>query len=135
MFPKSLMRQLRILRNRPLLNLRYFSDNSSTTPSQSSNPTIIANKLDNHSPPSSLNHLELAKFSAIANTWFVFQVFSSYSFQFLPFLIILVCYYAMSRWDSQGPFKPLHAMNPTRLAFIRSTLCRHFRYIFCFWCF
>ncbi|XP_044484260.1 ubiquinone biosynthesis O-methyltransferase, mitochondrial [Mangifera indica] len=99
MFPKSLMRQLRILRNRPLLNLRYFSDSSSTTASQSSNPTIIANKLDNHSPPSSLNHLELAKFSAIANTW----------------------------WDSQGPFKPLHAMNPTRLAFIRSTLCRHFR--------
>ncbi|KAJ4847021.1 Hexaprenyldihydroxybenzoate methyltransferase, mitochondrial [Turnera subulata] len=30
-------------------------------------------------------------------------------------------------WDSEGPFKPWHAMNPTRLAFIRSTLCRHFR--------
>ncbi|TXG55716.1 hypothetical protein EZV62_020972 [Acer yangbiense] len=29
-------------------------------------------------------------------------------------------------WDSEGPFKPLHVMNPTRLAFIRSTLCRHF---------
>ncbi|XP_065878247.1 ubiquinone biosynthesis O-methyltransferase, mitochondrial isoform X2 [Euphorbia lathyris] len=52
-------------------------------------------------PPiaSSLNDLEIAKFSAIADTW----------------------------WDSEGPFKPLHAMNPTRLAFIRSTLCRHFR--------
>ncbi|KAL5725408.1 hypothetical protein ACHQM5_008555 [Ranunculus cassubicifolius] len=48
---------------------------------------------------SSLNEFELAKFSAIAETW----------------------------WDSQGPFKPLHALNPTRLAFIRSTLCRHFR--------
>lgn len=41
---------------------------------------------------------ELAKFAAISDTW----------------------------WDSEGPFKPLHNMNPTRLAFIRSTLCRHF---------
>ncbi|KAJ8754383.1 hypothetical protein K2173_002834 [Erythroxylum novogranatense] len=48
---------------------------------------------------SSLKDIELAKFSAIADTW----------------------------WDSEGPFKPLHAMNPTRVAFIRSTLCRHFR--------
>ncbi|KAK7856839.1 ubiquinone biosynthesis o-methyltransferase [Quercus suber] len=24
----------------------------------------------------------------------------------------------MNRWDSKGPFKPLHVMNPTRLAFI-----------------
>ncbi|PIA25953.1 hypothetical protein AQUCO_10200015v1 [Aquilegia coerulea] len=48
---------------------------------------------------SSLNESELLKFSSIAETW----------------------------WDSQGPFKPLHVMNPTRLAFIRSTLCRHFR--------
>ncbi|XP_048141796.1 ubiquinone biosynthesis O-methyltransferase, mitochondrial-like isoform X3 [Rhodamnia argentea] len=47
---------------------------------------------------SSLKDPELAKFSAIADTW----------------------------WDSEGPFKPLHLMNPTRLAFIRSTLCRHF---------
>jgi polyprenyldihydroxybenzoate methyltransferase/3-demethylubiquinol 3-O-methyltransferase len=45
-----------------------------------------------------LNEDELAKFSAIADTW----------------------------WHSEGPFKPLHQMNPTRLAFIRSTLCRHF---------
>jgi polyprenyldihydroxybenzoate methyltransferase/3-demethylubiquinol 3-O-methyltransferase len=34
---------------------------------------------------------------------------------------------AINRWDSEGPFKPLHLMNPTRLSFIRSTLCRHFR--------
>lgn len=47
---------------------------------------------------SSLNAFEIAKFSAIADTW----------------------------WDSEGPFKPLHAMNPTRLAFVRTTLCRHF---------
>ncbi|CAN7137341.1 unnamed protein product [Brassica rapa subsp. narinosa] len=50
------------------------------------------------SATSSLNEQELAKFSAIADTW----------------------------WHSEGPFKPLHLMNPTRLAFIRSTLCRHF---------
>ncbi|XP_057450182.1 ubiquinone biosynthesis O-methyltransferase, mitochondrial-like [Lotus japonicus] len=48
---------------------------------------------------SSLNRNELAKFAAIAETW----------------------------WDSEGPFKPLHAMNPTRLAFVRSVLCRHFK--------
>ncbi|CAN7061278.1 ubiquinone biosynthesis O-methyltransferase, mitochondrial [Brassica rapa] len=50
------------------------------------------------STTSSLNEQELAKFSAIADTW----------------------------WHAEGPFKPLHLMNPTRLAFIRSTLCRHF---------
>ncbi|KAB1209729.1 Hexaprenyldihydroxybenzoate methyltransferase, mitochondrial [Morella rubra] len=49
--------------------------------------------------PSSLKEPELAKFASIAETW----------------------------WDSEGPFKPLHVMNPTRLAFIRSVLCRHFR--------
>ncbi|MFS7980299.1 putative methyltransferase [Helianthus anomalus] len=47
---------------------------------------------------SSLNQTELAKFAAIADSW----------------------------WDAEGPFKPLHVMNPTRLAFLRSTLCRHF---------
>ncbi|KMT01772.1 hypothetical protein BVRB_9g210530 isoform B [Beta vulgaris subsp. vulgaris] len=48
---------------------------------------------------SSLDEVELTKFSAVAETW----------------------------WDAEGPFKPLHALNPTRLAFIRSTLCHHFR--------
>lgn len=38
-----------------------------------------------------------------------------------PFLV------DVNRWDSEGPFKPLHVMNPTRLAFIRSALCRHFK--------
>ncbi|KAK1416400.1 hypothetical protein QVD17_32191 [Tagetes erecta] len=47
---------------------------------------------------SSLNQTELAKFAAIADSW----------------------------WDVEGPFKPLHVMNPTRLAFLRSTLCRYF---------
>ncbi|GER46215.1 ubiquinone biosynthesis O-methyltransferase [Striga asiatica] len=49
-------------------------------------------------PKSSLNEAELQKFAAISGTW----------------------------WDGEGPFKPLHVMNTTRLAFIRSTLCRHF---------
>ncbi|XP_062228071.1 ubiquinone biosynthesis O-methyltransferase, mitochondrial-like [Phragmites australis] len=48
---------------------------------------------------SSLNPTEVAKFAAIAETW----------------------------WDFDGPFKPLHLMNPIRISFIRSTLCRHFR--------
>ncbi|KAK1366868.1 putative Hexaprenyldihydroxybenzoate methyltransferase [Heracleum sosnowskyi] len=47
---------------------------------------------------SSLNQTELIKFSAVADSW----------------------------WDADGPFRPLHIINPTRLAFIRSTLCRHF---------
>ncbi|PIN21360.1 Methyltransferase [Handroanthus impetiginosus] len=47
---------------------------------------------------SSLKPAEIKKFAAMAETW----------------------------WDAEGPFKPLHVMNPTRLAFIRSTLCRHF---------
>ncbi|KAG1335288.1 ubiquinone biosynthesis O-methyltransferase, mitochondrial [Cocos nucifera] len=56
---------------------------------------------ENKSPTfhSSLNEAEVAKFSAIAETW----------------------------WDFEGPFKPLHLMNPTRISFVRSTLCRHFK--------
>ncbi|GAV75558.1 Methyltransf_23 domain-containing protein [Cephalotus follicularis] len=78
--------------NRPwsmihLLNPRPFS-------TEHHQPPPVTN-----TTPSSLKQQELAKFSAIADTW----------------------------WDSEGPFKPLHALNPTRLAFIRSTLCRHFR--------
>jgi 2-polyprenyl-6-hydroxyphenyl methylase/3-demethylubiquinone-9 3-methyltransferase len=29
-------------------------------------------------------------------------------------------------WDPHGQFRPLHALNPTRLAFIRDAACRHF---------
>uniref|UniRef100_A0A7C9E4X4 Ubiquinone biosynthesis O-methyltransferase, mitochondrial n=2 Tax=Opuntia streptacantha TaxID=393608 RepID=A0A7C9E4X4_OPUST len=54
---------------------------------------------DRVSMRSSLDPAELARFSAIAETW----------------------------WDAEGPYKPLHALNPTRLAFIRSTLCHNFR--------
>ncbi|KAJ4730327.1 Ubiquinone biosynthesis O-methyltransferase, mitochondrial [Melia azedarach] len=97
-------RQLRILNRckNSLLNVRFFSDStlprqpiSSAATDSSPNP----DQLKKNAVPSSLKHPELAKFSAIADTW----------------------------WDSEGPFKPLHVMNPTRLAFIRSTLCRHFR--------
>uniref|UniRef100_A0A0E0L7Y8 Ubiquinone biosynthesis O-methyltransferase, mitochondrial n=1 Tax=Oryza punctata TaxID=4537 RepID=A0A0E0L7Y8_ORYPU len=48
---------------------------------------------------SSLNPAEVAHFNSFAETW----------------------------WDTEGPFKPLHVMNPTRLSFIRSILCKHFR--------
>ena len=29
-------------------------------------------------------------------------------------------------WDSDGKFRPLHRMNPTRVGYIRDALCRHF---------
>ncbi|XP_021275195.1 ubiquinone biosynthesis O-methyltransferase, mitochondrial isoform X2 [Herrania umbratica] len=87
---------------RNLSNVRLFSDLPSQLP-VSEPQNSIESKSNNRfskpsSTPSSLKEPELAKFSAIADTW----------------------------WDSEGPFKPLHIMNPTRLAFIRSTLCRHF---------
>jgi 2-polyprenyl-6-hydroxyphenyl methylase/3-demethylubiquinone-9 3-methyltransferase len=31
-----------------------------------------------------------------------------------------------SWWDEDGPFRPLHRINPTRLIYIRDRLCRHF---------
>ncbi|KAJ9554020.1 hypothetical protein OSB04_018065 [Centaurea solstitialis] len=63
---------------------------------QSSRP--YANSPQPAASASSVDQAELAKFAAIAESW----------------------------WDAEGPFKPLHVMNPTRLTFIRSTLCRHF---------
>ena len=33
---------------------------------------------------------------------------------------------ADSWWDPSGPFKPLHQLNPTRLAYIRQEVCRHY---------
>ncbi|XP_057868906.2 ubiquinone biosynthesis O-methyltransferase, mitochondrial isoform X3 [Cryptomeria japonica] len=48
---------------------------------------------------SSLKAAEAAKFAAMADKW----------------------------WDYEGPYKPLHLMNPTRISFIRSALCQHFR--------
>ncbi|MFC7047997.1 bifunctional 2-polyprenyl-6-hydroxyphenol methylase/3-demethylubiquinol 3-O-methyltransferase UbiG [Emcibacter nanhaiensis] len=50
------------------------------------------------SPSRSVNPEEVANFSALAETW----------------------------WDPNGPFRPLHKMNPVRLEFIKGSLCRHF---------
>ncbi|KAL6553753.1 hypothetical protein OROMI_019426 [Orobanche minor] len=69
-----------------------------TPPPSPAAPACTPPQASNLLSKSSLNEDELKKFAAIAGTW----------------------------WDAEGPFKPLHVMNPTRLAFIRSTLCRHF---------
>ncbi len=29
-------------------------------------------------------------------------------------------------WDENGPFKPLHRLNPTRMGYIRSQICKHY---------
>ncbi|KAG0574600.1 hypothetical protein KC19_VG275500 [Ceratodon purpureus] len=56
-----------------------------------------------HSTPearkNSVDKKETAKFAAIAATW----------------------------WDPKGPYKPLHIMNPTRVSYVRSAICKHFR--------
>ncbi|XP_048327481.1 ubiquinone biosynthesis O-methyltransferase, mitochondrial isoform X1 [Ziziphus jujuba] len=78
---------------------RLFADVPPLSDPSSAPPPLYPHSTKTSLAPSSLNQYELAKFAAIAETW----------------------------WDSEGPFKPLHALNPTRLAFIRSTLCRHFR--------
>ncbi|KAK3184704.1 hypothetical protein Dsin_031990 [Dipteronia sinensis] len=137
-----MVRKLRIVnaRNGTFFNARFFSDSTTQLPlasmtvDPSSNTTKTNNNNNKNSTSSSLKHLELAKFAAIADSWFVihfyylFSVisnFSSSSFQ-LRHVWSLCISSCMVRWDSEGPFKPLHVMNPTRLAFIRSTLCRHF---------
>ncbi|XP_073126590.1 ubiquinone biosynthesis O-methyltransferase, mitochondrial-like [Henckelia pumila] len=100
MASKLLLKRLQALtRSSPRFHNKFFR-------SQNRCLNLVRHYSDSvNSPPapgfqlkSSLNQDELKKFSAIAETW----------------------------WDSEGPFKPLHVMNPTRLAFIRSTLCRHF---------
>uniref|UniRef100_A0A1J3IDP0 Ubiquinone biosynthesis O-methyltransferase, mitochondrial n=1 Tax=Noccaea caerulescens TaxID=107243 RepID=A0A1J3IDP0_NOCCA len=78
------------------LHRRPFS--TSDTDASSSASFSAGAASESTSTLSSLKEDELAKFAAIADSW----------------------------WHSEGPFKPLHLMNPTRLAFIRSTLCRHF---------
>lgn len=47
----------------------------------------------------SANPAEIAKFSALADTW----------------------------WAIEGPFKPLHKFNPVRIALLKDRLARHFR--------
>ncbi|XP_043699678.1 ubiquinone biosynthesis O-methyltransferase, mitochondrial-like isoform X1 [Telopea speciosissima] len=106
-FPLS---RFSISKSSHILQLRSYADvpqSASVEPFPVPAPEISPAKINDRndgntgrtSVSSSLNEVELAKFSAIAETW----------------------------WDSEGPFKPLHALNPTRLSFIRSTLCRHFR--------
>ncbi|CAN1288091.1 Ubiquinone biosynthesis O-methyltransferase, mitochondrial [Linum perenne] len=87
----------RILQSFRILSRNSISTSPPLPPTQT--PPPPGNAGETRRKSSSLKEHELAKFSAIADTW----------------------------WDSEGPFKPLHEMNPTRLAFIRSTLCRHFR--------
>ncbi|KAL3651319.1 Hexaprenyldihydroxybenzoate methyltransferase, mitochondrial [Castilleja foliolosa] len=88
------------------LQTRRYSDTPPPSAAAPASVSLPSSEAPVYTPPSvsnlnsksSLNEAELKKFAAIAETW----------------------------WDADGPFKPLHAMNPTRLAFIRSTLCRHF---------
>ncbi|KAJ6400667.1 hypothetical protein OIU84_016161 [Salix udensis] len=83
--------------HRLLAATRLFSDRPISNVSTTDDSKFIF-KNKPQTTTSSLKQHELAKFAAISDTW----------------------------WDSEGPFKPLHVMNPTRIAFIRSTLCRHF---------
>ncbi len=49
-------------------------------------------------PDPSIDDAEIARFESVAAEW----------------------------WDSEGKFRPLHRMNPTRVGYIRDALCRHF---------
>ena len=51
------------------------------------------------SVPSSVDPAEIERFDRLARDW----------------------------WDPNGPMRPLHQINPVRLAFIRDEACRHFR--------
>ncbi|MDA7947890.1 MAG: bifunctional 2-polyprenyl-6-hydroxyphenol methylase/3-demethylubiquinol 3-O-methyltransferase UbiG [Hyphomicrobiaceae bacterium] len=61
----------------------------------------MTDPLQNELPPSSertLDQNEVARFAAIADEW----------------------------WDPNGKFRPLHALNPARLTFVRDQICTHF---------
>ncbi|MDG1437605.1 MAG: bifunctional 2-polyprenyl-6-hydroxyphenol methylase/3-demethylubiquinol 3-O-methyltransferase UbiG [Emcibacteraceae bacterium] len=51
-----------------------------------------------HTSAKSVNPDEIAHFSSMAETW----------------------------WDPNGPFKPLHKLNPTRIGFVVEQVCEHF---------
>ncbi|KAJ1258060.1 hypothetical protein BS78_10G045400 [Paspalum vaginatum] len=83
---------------------------------------------------SSLDPAEVAKFGAMAETWEKVSCGAGHCGVSLlacyyNWILVLICSHEVVRvrWDLNGPFKPLHWMNPTRLSFIRSSLCRHFR--------
>lgn len=76
--------------------------------------------------------VEALRFCLNRRKFEVFEMRSCYSLRVTRLrqeVGLISCANVMIRWDSEGPFKPLHRMNPTRLAFIRSTLCRHFGYV------
>ena len=116
----------------PGADRRLFSESPSLPEPSSSSPMPQSSQPRNGSPaPSSLNRRELAKFAAIAETWSAisileFRISVCNYHRVFHTLEVVFFFFLVIRWDSEGPFKPLHAMNPTRLAFIRSTLCRHF---------
>ncbi|KVI05262.1 Ubiquinone biosynthesis O-methyltransferase [Cynara cardunculus var. scolymus] len=101
MFTRSLY-QLQNLSRSNGLSLHSSSTNFKHAVLAAFQPLLHSRPYANNPQPaasaSSVDQAELAKFAAIAESW----------------------------WDAEGPFKPLHVMNPTRLTFIRSTLCRHF---------
>ncbi len=51
-----------------------------------------------HAPDPSLDRDEAARFAALSDEW----------------------------WDPEGPFRPLHRINPARLRWLRDALCGHF---------
>ena len=53
---------------------------------------------ENIARSASVDDSEVAKFAALAESW----------------------------WDSEGPFRPLHKFNPVRIRFIRDRLAGHF---------
>jgi hypothetical protein len=136
----------------------HFAPRSETAPrvaenapaSSASSNLDSASSQAHSSPKTSIDQKETAKFAAIAATWYVctfFRFSSHYSSCFkvlqlkcslrtlnflfnLALLIIpdLLCVWLSLRWDPKGPYKPLHVMNPTRVSYVRSSICKHFRY-------
>lgn len=56
-------------------------------------------EMASNEPGQTLDESEVARFAAMADEW----------------------------WDPNGKFRPLHAINPVRLTFIRDELCSHFQ--------
>ena len=60
--------------------------------------TAKKTKFSEKTVSASVDPAEIAHFSSMAATW----------------------------WDPNGPFKPLHKLNPTRIGYARDSLCKHF---------
>lgn len=56
--------------------------------------------MNTHTNPSTASAEEVARFTAMAETW----------------------------WDAEGKFRPLHQINPVRIAYIRDFICAHFKH-------